>query len=217
MEKLLLLNYLSYLCENVRVTRAGREAQAAATREMWHSYCSGAGKHFSHCLWINKSTRLGNQESIICECPEELPWVCSVLDSFNRMIHECVLSTPFLLPASNHLFICCTQCTCRSYLVPTNRVLIGYAACCPAPERTLPHYRPLPPSPMLPHSCLTSALQTILMMPRRFLAVSGCFFGCHKSYDFFNVISFILPATLLVPRLAPPSHTPRKLVRCWCW
>lgn len=33
--------------------------------------------------------------------------------------------------------------------------------------------------------------------PDSFLAVSGC----HKSYDFFNVISFILPATPLLHRL----------------
>lgn len=90
-----------------------------------------------------------------------------MLDLFNRMIHECVVSTP----TPFRRIICsfsCTQCTCRSYLVPTNRVLIGYAACSPAP-RDAPLSLSLspPPCPLLPHSCLTSALQTILMIPPR--------------------------------------------------
>lgn len=165
-------------------------------------------------------TSCGNQESII--------WVCALKSCCSGPVLYLTRSiawfmsayeSPSLSTLSNHLFICCTQCTCRSYLVPTNRVLIGYAACCPAPESAFFLSQPVPLSSSPPlsllllRSCLTSALQTILMIPSRFLTISGRFFGCHKSYDFFNVISFILPATPASPCPAsyPPSHTPRKL------
>lgn len=169
-------------------------------------------------------TSCGNQESIIWECALKsccsgpvlfCTWLVQSHDSWVRM-------NPLLPPFR----IICSFVVLNVHVV---HILFLQIACWSAtllvalpkraPSSSLYPSLPLPLSLFILRSCLTSALQTIWMIPRRFLTISGCFFGCHKSYDFFNVISFILPATPAspCPASSSPSHTPRKLAHCWCW